>query len=331
MSVQEQNLRKRAAGASKDAPDGGVTRDPGRKSPGPEPAAPETTAPTATAAASAASEAALSKERRPKARRGRSAGPKRRRGNVRRRRLISPIALLVVWEGAGRAGVLSEEKLPPPSQVLEAGRRLAGDGTLFTYLGDSLQRAVLGLLVGGTLALVLGSLAGLVRLGDDLVDPPVQMARMLPHLGLVPLLIIWLGIGESLKVTLVALGAFFPIYLNTYAGIRDIDERLVEAARTCGLTWLERLRHVVLPGAMPSLFLGVRLAFAAGWLSLVVGEQVNGDGGLGFMMMEAREFSQTDVVVLGLVVYALLGLLSDLVLRTAERRALAWRRGLRAV
>jgi sulfonate transport system permease protein len=146
----------------------------------------------------------------------------------------------------------------------------------------------------------------------------------------VPLLIIWIGIGESLKVTLVALGAFFPIYLNTYAGIRNIDERLIEAARTCGLNALQRARHVVLPGALPALFLGLRLAFAAGWLSLVVGEQVNAQSGIGFMMMEAREFSQTDIVVLGLVVYALLGLLSDLAIRAAERRALSWRRGLRA-
>ncbi|XVQ13723.1 ABC transporter permease [Spirillospora sp. CA-255316] len=257
-------------------------------------------------------------------------GSKARGPKFRKRRLTTPVVLLVLWEGAARVGALSREKLPPPSQVIEAGWRLSSDGTLGGYLADSLQRAVLGLLIGGSLALVLGAVAGLVRLGDDLVDPTVQMARMLPHLGLVPLLIIWLGIGESLKVTLVALGAFFPIYLNTYAGIRDIDERLVEAARTCGLSWLERLRHVVLPGAMPSLFLGLRLAFAAGWLSLVVGEQVNGDGGLGFMMMEAREFSQTEVVVLGLLVYAGLGLLSDLALRAGERRVLAWRRGLRA-
>nr|WP_239542532.1 ABC transporter permease subunit [Micromonospora terminaliae] len=195
---------------------------------------------------------------------------------------------------------------------------------------DSLTRAALGLLIGGGLALVLGAAAGLLRLGDDLVDPPVQMARMLPHLGLVPLLIIWVGIGESLKVTLVALGAFFPIYFNTYAGIRDIDERLVEAARTCGLGPAARLRHVVLPGALPALFLGLRLAIGAAWLSLVVGEQVNAQTGVGFLMMEAREFSQTDVVVLGLLIYALLGLLSDLALRYAERRTLTWRRGLRA-
>ncbi|MFA1542739.1 ABC transporter permease [Actinomadura monticuli] len=256
--------------------------------------------------------------------------PAGRRAGFRTRRLITPLALLVLWQATAQAGVLDPAKLPPPTDVLAAGRRLAADGTLGGYLADSVQRAAAGLLIGGLLALALGALAGLLRIGDDLVDPTVQMARMLPHLGLVPLLIIWLGIGESTKITLVALGAFFPVYLNTYAGIRDIDERLVEAAKTCGLSALERIRHVVLPGALPAVFIGLRLAFAAGWLSLVVGEQVNGDGGLGFMMMEAREFSQTDVVVLGLLVYATLGLLSDLVLRVLERRLLAWRRGLRA-
>ncbi|MEU5876240.1 ABC transporter permease [Spirillospora sp. NPDC047279] len=248
----------------------------------------------------------------------------------RPRRLITPIVLVAAWEGAARAGVIPPDKLPAPSLVAEAAWQLSLDGSLGRHLLESVERAVIGLLIGGSLALVLGSVAGLLRIGDDLVDPPVQAARMLPHLGLVPLLIIWVGIGESLKISLVALGAFFPIYLNTYAGIRDIDERLVEAARTCGLTQLERIRHVVLPGAMPSLFLGLRLAFAAGWLSLVVGEQVNGQSGLGFMMMEARDFSQTEVVVLGLLVYASLGLLSDLALRTAERRVLSWRRGLQA-
>ncbi|MFI9639866.1 ABC transporter permease [Micromonospora sp. NPDC051925] len=255
---------------------------------------------------------------------------RRRRIRGRWRRLVSPVVLVVGWEAAARAGLLAPEKLPAPSRVLATGVRLAGDGTLGVHLLDSLTRAGVGLLVGGLLALVLGAAAGLLRLGDDLVDPPVQMARMLPHLGLVPLLIIWVGIGESLKITLVALGVFFPIYFNTYAGIRDIDERLVEAARTCGLGAAARLRHVVLPGALPSLFLGLRLAIGAAWLSLVVGEQVNAQTGVGFLMMEAREFSQTDVVVLGLVIYALLGLLSDLALRVLERRTLTWRRGLRA-
>jgi sulfonate transport system permease protein len=172
--------------------------------------------------------------------------------------------------------------------------------------------------------------AGLTRLGDDIVDPPLQAARMLPHLGLIPLLIIWIGIGEELKISLVAFGAFFPIYLNVYAGIRGIDARLVEAARSCGLSRPGLIRHVVLPGTQPSVFLGLRIAFAAGWLSLVVGEQVNGQSGIGFLMMEAREFSQTDVVVLGLVVYAVLGLVSDVLIRLVERRTLVWRRGLEA-
>ncbi|WP_262851124.1 ABC transporter permease [Mumia quercus] len=249
---------------------------------------------------------------------------------LRRVRLMTPVVLLGAWEVLARVGVLSPDKLPPPSEVLAAGWRLTQDGSLPAHVYESLTRAVVGLAIGGGLALVLGAFAGLLRVGDALVDPTVQMARMLPHLGLVPLLIIWLGIGEPLKITLVALGAFFPIYLNLYAGIRNIDERLVEAARTCGLSALERVRHVVVPGAMPSLFLGVRLAFAAGWLSLVVGEQVNTDSGLGFMMMEAREFSQTEIVLLGLLSYAVLGLLSDIALRAAERRALSWRRGLQA-
>ncbi|WP_433533932.1 ABC transporter permease [Micromonospora sp. CA-249363] len=254
----------------------------------------------------------------------------RPRRTLRWRRIVSPVALVLGWELAARTGLLAPEKLPAPSDVLATGWRLSRDGTLAVHLVDSLTRAGAGLLIGGVLALVLGTVAGLLRLGDDLVDPPVQMARMLPHLGLVPLLIIWVGIGESLKISLVALGAFFPVYFNTYAGIRDIDERLVEAARACGLGPAARLRHVVLPGALPSLFLGLRLAIGAAWLSLVVGEQVNAQTGIGFLMMEAREFSQTDVVVLGLLVYALLGLISDLALRVAERRMLTWRRGLRA-
>jgi sulfonate transport system permease protein len=245
-------------------------------------------------------------------------------------RLVSPVVLVAAWELAARTGLLDPDKVPAPSTVLRTGWRLAADGTLGTNLVSSLTRALAGLAIGGVLAVVLAALAALLRAGDDAIDPPVQMARMLPHLGLVPLLIIWVGIGEELKISLVALGSFFPLYFNTYAGIRDIDQRLVEAAKTCGLGHWQRLRHVVLPGALPSLFLGLRLAIGAAWLSLVVGEQVNAQTGIGFLMMEAREFSQTDVVVLGLLVYAVLGLLSDVLIRFAERRTLAWRRGLQA-
>ncbi|GGN14110.1 sulfonate transport system permease protein [Actinoplanes campanulatus] len=266
----------------------------------------------------------------PPALRSRTPLRRRTRGPRRWYRLISPLALLVLWETAARTGVLPEEKVPAPSLVAQTGWRLATEGQLSEHLLDSLTRAAVGLLIGGTLAVALAATAALLRIGDNAIDPPVQMARMLPHLGLVPLLIIWVGIGEELKISLVALGSFFPLYFNTYAGIRDIDQRLVEAAKTCGLNQWERLRHVVLPGALPSLFLGLRLAIGAGWLSLVVGEQVNAQTGIGFLMMEAREFAQTDVVVFGLLVYAALGLLSDTLIRIAERRTLAWRRGLQA-
>jgi sulfonate transport system permease protein len=245
-------------------------------------------------------------------------------------RAVSPIVIAVLWELTARTGLLPPEKLPAPTDVLRAGWRLAADGTLATHLLDSLTRAAIGLAIGGSLAVVLAAAAALLRIGDNAIDPPVQMARMLPHLGLVPLLIIWVGIGEPLKISLVALGSFFPLYFNTYAGIRDIDQRLVEAAKTCGLGQWQRLRHVILPGSLPSLFLGLRLAIGASWLSLVVGEQVNAQTGIGFLMMEAREFSQTDVVVFGLLVYAVLGLVSDVLIRIAERRTLAWRRGLQA-
>jgi sulfonate transport system permease protein len=257
-----------------------------------------------------------------------AATPATRRRRLRWQRIVSPVVILLLWEALSQAGVLPPDKLPAPSTVLRTGWRLAADGTLGVNLLDSLTRAAIGLLIGGSLALALGVTAGLLRIGDDAIDPPVQMARMLPHLALVPLLIIWVGIGEPMKISLVALGVFFPLYFNTYAGIRDIDERLVEAARSCGLGAWARLRHVILPGALPSLFLGLRLAIGAAWLSLVVGEQTNTQNGIGFLMMEAREFSQTDIVVVGLFVYAGLGLLSDLLLRAVERRALAWRRGL---
>ena len=199
--------------------------------------------------------------------------PPAKRRRLRPRRAISPIVLVLAWEAISRAGLLAEDKLPAPSTVLATGWRLARDGTLGDHLLGSLTRAAVGLAIGGVLALVLGSLAGLLRLGDDAIDPPVQMARMLPHLALVPLLIIWVGIGESMKVTLVALGVFFPLYFNTYAGIRDIDERLIELARTYGLSAWQRLRHVVLPGALPALFLGLRLSIGAAWLRKSAGRR----------------------------------------------------------
>jgi sulfonate transport system permease protein len=243
----------------------------------------------------------------------------------RSRRLAAPLLLIGLWQLASITGVLPERKLAAPSTILATAWGLVADGTLQKHLAVSLGRATIGIAIGGVLGVALGLLAGLSRLGEDLVDSTVQMLRTLPYLGLVPLFILWFGIGEAPKIALVALGVFFPLYLNTYAGIRSVDDGLVDAARTCGLRRWGLVRHVVLPGALPSILVGLRYALGLAWISLVVAEQVNASNGLGYLMINAREFIQTDVLVVALAVYALLGLLTDALVRAIEKGALAWR------
>ena len=189
----------------------------------------------------------------------------------------------------------------------------------------SVQRVALGFLIGAALGLLLSVVAGLSRIGEDAIDPPMQMLRTLPHFGLIPLFIIWMGIGEAPKLALIAMGVAFPLYLNTLAGIRGVDRKAVEAARSMNLTWTQRLRHVILPGALPQTLVGLRQSLGIAWLSLIVAETVGADDGLGYMINIAREFQQTDVIVVGLAVYSLLGLATDAVVRYLEKRALAWR------
>ncbi len=222
-------------------------------------------------------------------------------------------------------GLISPRVLAAPSAILDTAWTMLLGGELVSNMVISLQRVALGLLVGVAIGTCTALLAGLSRLGDDIVDAPMQMLRTLPFLALVPMFILWFGIGELPKVALVALGATFPIYLNLIAGIRGIDPKLVEAARVCGLGRGSIIRHVVLPGALPSALVGLRYALGTAWLSLVVAEQVNATAGIGFLINDARDFLRTDVIVVGLLVYALLGLLTDGLVRTAERRMLAWR------
>jgi sulfonate transport system permease protein len=189
----------------------------------------------------------------------------------------------------------------------------------------SLGRVVKGLTLGVLAGTVLALVAGSSRLGEDLIDPPVQMIRTIPVLALTPLFILWFGIGETPKVLMIALGTTFPIYLNTYAGIRGIDARLVDAAKTLGLGRLSVVRRVILPGALPGFLTGLRYSAGIAWLVLVVGEQINASSGIGYLITEARAAFRTDVIVLGLAIYGVLGLLTDLIVRTIEGRALSWR------
>ncbi|WP_018658040.1 ABC transporter permease [Actinomadura flavalba] len=240
-------------------------------------------------------------------------------------RWISPLAVLVLWQALSSAGLLPERLLAAPVTIAATGVELFRDGTLTEAIGVSVRRAALGFLLGGAAGIGLALVAGLGRIGENAVDPIMQMLRALPLFGLIPLFILWFGIGETPKVGLVALGVVFPLYLNTFAGIRGVDGRLGEVARVLDLGRGALIRHVVLPGALPQALVGLRQSLGIAWLALIVAEQINASSGLGFMINNAREFLRTDIVVLGLVVYAALGLATDAVVRLLERKALSWR------
>jgi sulfonate transport system permease protein len=236
-----------------------------------------------------------------------------------------PIVLVIVWQWLGIIGWISTRTLPEPTDVVLAAIRLAESGELFRYIGDSTSRALWGLVIGGSIGLVLGFLNGLFPVAERLLDTTVQMLRNIPHLALIPLAILWFGIGEEVKLFLVALGVFFPIYLNTFHGIRSVDPGLVEMGKVYGLRGWMLFRKVMLPGAMPSILVGLRYSLGIMWLTLIVAETVSSDTGIGYMAMNAREFMQMDVVVLSILLYALLGKLADVLAKGLERRCLRWR------
>ncbi len=241
------------------------------------------------------------------------------------RRSISPIAIIVIWQLLCMGGFIDPRTMAAPSDIAQTAVELIKDGTLGAETLVSLQRVVLGLVIGGLIGLSLAVVAGLSQIGDDAIDPPMQMLRTLPHLGLISLFITWFGLGETPKVTLIAMGACFPLYLNTLGGIRGIDRKVLEAARSMHLTHRQQIRHVVIPGALPQTLTGLRQSLGIAWLSLIVAETIPTDAGLGHMINEAREFLQVDVIVVGLAVYAALGLTTDAIVRYLERKALAWR------
>jgi sulfonate transport system permease protein len=238
---------------------------------------------------------------------------------------MSPLLLILLWELGSRAGFIPAQILAAPSSVVKTAWDMVVSGELPTNMLVSLGRALAGLAIGVSLGSALAVAAGLTRAGENAVDPPIQMLRTLPSLALSPLFIVWFGIGETPKIALIALGTMFPIYLNLYNGIRGVDPKLIEAARSFGLKGWDLITEVILPGALPSFLLGLRFALAGSWLILVVAEQINASAGLGYLINNARDFSRTDVIVVCLLVYALLGLSADALVRAIERRALAWR------
>ncbi len=235
-----------------------------------------------------------------------------------------PVGTVLIWQLASSVGWLSTRILPSPEGVLKAFWTLSASGELWQHLAISSWRALLGFAIGGSIGLTLGLISGLSRWGERLLDTSIQMLRNVPHLALIPLVILWFGIDESAKIFLVALGTMFPIYINTWHGIRNIDRGLVEMARSYGLSGFALFRHVILPGALPSIMVGIRFALGLMWLTLIVAETISANAGIGYLAMNAREFLQTDVVVVAIILYAILGKLADFSAQLLERVWLRW-------
>ncbi|MGK8490690.1 ABC transporter permease [Nocardia asiatica] len=241
---------------------------------------------------------------------------------------LGPTLLIAAWVAGSASGTLDPETLPAPWTVAETAGDLLADGRLQSNLLTSVQRAAIGLGLGVAIGLVLALLAGLSRVGEALVDGPIQIKRAIPTLALIPLFIVWFGIGEEMKLLVITTSVAVPIYLNTHAHLRSVDARYVELAQTVGLSRWGFVRRIALPGSLPGFFTGLRLAVTISWLALVVVEQVNATSGIGYLMTQARTYGQIDIIVVGLVIYGLLGLFGDILVRAAERRALSWRQTL---
>ncbi|MCL3838901.1 ABC transporter permease [Aeromicrobium duanguangcaii] len=242
--------------------------------------------------------------------------------------LIGIVALLATWAGGSATGLIDPRNLTEPWTVVETAGTLIENGRLQDSLVTSGVRAALGLGLGVAVGTVLALISGLSRIGESLIDGPIQVKRSIPTLALIPLLILWLGIGEPFKVITIALAVFVPVYIHTHNGLRTIEGRYAELAETLGVTRAEFIRHVVLPGAMPGFLLGMRFAVTSSLLALVVVEVINATSGIGHMITLASNYGQTDIIVVGLVVYALLGVTADGAVRLIERKALSWRRTL---
>ncbi|MGC4820828.1 ABC transporter permease [Micromonospora sp. DT63] len=241
---------------------------------------------------------------------------------------LGPLLLLAAWAAGSATGWLDPRTVSAPWTVLTTAGDLIADGRLQDNLAVSAQRAGLGLAFGTVIGTLLALVAGLSRWGEAILDGPIQIKRAIPALALIPLLILWLGIGEQMKVTTITLGVLVPVYIHTHNGLRSIDSRYVELGDSLRLSRAVFLRRIVLPGAFPGFLLGMRFAVVGAWLALVVVEQINSTSGIGYMMDLARQYGQTDVIIVGLVLYGLLGLLSDGLVRLVQRRTLSWRRTL---
>lgn len=238
--------------------------------------------------------------------------------------LLFPILLLVIWELAGMYELVSAILLPRPSTIFVSFIDLLLTGNLLGHLEISLWRALGGFLIGGGLGLLLGLFVGFNKNMEQTLDPTLQMIRTIPHLAVIPLFILWFGFGETSKILLIAKGAFFPLYVNTFLGIRGVDSKLYAVAKVLQFSKWKQITLLILPAALPNILLGVRLSLGAAWLGLVAAELMGSSEGIGYLIMDARQFSQTSIVFVGIIIFAVFGKFSDSLVRYFERKLLKW-------
>jgi sulfonate transport system permease protein len=260
------------------------------------------------------------------------AGERRQRRHIihvprQARRVIGPLAAVGLWQLTCSLGVFTSVEVASPVAVAEAARELWAQDALQPNLLISLQRVAEGLTLGVAVGVALAVACGLLHVAEDLLDPVIQAARAVPILGLVPLAIIWFGVGEWPKVFLIALGCMFPVYINTYGAIRGVDGKLVEAGQTFGLSRWGLVRKVILPGSLPGFLVGLRLALVGSWIIDVVAEEINAQSGLGYLINQAQTTDRTDIMFLCLAIYAAVGIITDAIVRLAEHTLLTWRQG----
>ncbi|MBY3623156.1 ABC transporter permease [Acinetobacter sp. CUI P1] len=238
---------------------------------------------------------------------------------------IIPVVTIVLWQLAGSTGLISAQFLPTPLSIARAFTGLLVTGELTHHLGVSMGRAGIGFLIGGVLGLLFGVLTGLFRSVEYVLDPSVQVLRLVPHLAIAPLIILWFGFGEMSKVVIILIGSFFPLYINTFMGIRNVDNKLFEVSRVLGFSPYQKLRRLIMPAALPGILLGLRLSLAVAWIGLVVAELIGSQSGIGFLINEAKQNSNTEVVFVGIIIFAIVGKLIDSLFRIIERKFLFWR------
>ncbi|MED1612290.1 ABC transporter permease [Bacillus paranthracis] len=241
------------------------------------------------------------------------------------RAITIPIIILIIWQLAGVFGLVSKTVLPTPLDIFLAFQELIKTGELFGHLSISVFRAAAGFFIGGSLGIILGTIVGFSTKSEQYLDPSVQMLRTVPHLAVAPLFVLWFGFGETSKVLLIADGAFFPLYVNAFLGIRGVDSKLFDVARVLEFSKRKLITKLILPAALPNLLLGARLSLGVAWVSLVVAELMGSTEGIGYMIMDARQFSNTDIVFVGIIIFAFVGKFSDSLVRLLEVKFLRWR------